>query len=183
MRSNILSTYFLGRILLTVVFCLAMLLTISYIAIYQPQKTQAELNQEISRTRFQLSKYEEYQSVYKSMQVKLKQFQINEQLYEIPALREVSLTQNNLGEISNVISGIAEKSGLEIVSIDPDAQTLSAHESRIKINATFKGRLSNLRDLILNLGSLGYVEQITRIKAQDIVKDRKYKLRLWMNLS
>ncbi|GEM_PF-6945942 len=183
MRSNIFSTYFVGRILLTVVFCLAILLTISYIAIYQPQKTQAELNQQISQTRFMLSKYQQYQSVYKSLQVKLKQFKINEQLYEIPAMRDVSLTQNNLGEISNVISGIADKAGLDIVSIDPDAQTLSTYESRIKINATFKGKLSNFRELVLNLGSLGYVDQITRINAQDIVQNRKYELRLWMNLS
>ena len=162
MQANQLSTYLSGRILLTIVFCLLILFAISYLAIYQPQKTQNQLEQKISEIRSKIVEQKKYQSLHKDLQVRLKQFEINERLYQMPELREISLTKKNLQEISDIIHEIAHRAGLQTVSVDPDAQTLTQYESKLKINATFKGDISNFRNLVLNLGSLGYVDPPSR---------------------
>jgi len=183
MQLNRISKYFTGNIVLTIAFCLIVLIAISYIAIYQPQKTQNKLNRKISQTGFKIAEQKKYHSLYDNLKKQLKQIEINEQIHKLPDLRNISLHQKDLKKISSIIRRIADKTGLETTSVNLDTQSLSKYESKLQINATFKGEIPEFKELVLNLGSLDYVEQFSRIKVQDIVKNKKYNLGFWISLS
>ncbi len=95
-----------------------------------------------------------------------------------------SLDQSRVSRIVGMFSKIVEKdSGLKLEMISPDYRSIANNANLIAVNLTAKGRLPELRRLLINIGRLDYIKNIESIEIKAIPGARQFDLKFWIILN
>lgn len=94
-----------------------------------------------------------------------------------------SLSKNNIDLIPPLIKGIAQKSGMQTVTVNPDLTTLATKKDYLLIYATVRGGFFNVRDFLIELGKVPYIDHIEEVEIQQKMTDKECKLKLWFAVS
>jgi len=90
------------------------------------------------------------------------------------------LTQDKTESIVSVFHELAGKSGLKVVEVSPDVESSLNGSGFLLMNVVVKGDFIKLREFLMDLGNLPYLEQIEQIKLQNIDGGKEVRLKIWL---
>ncbi|MFC1875905.1 hypothetical protein ACFL2E_01320 [Thermodesulfobacteriota bacterium] len=98
----------------------------------------------------------------------------------LPFPKKEKLSKNETGNISGIIQDIILLNDFKLNSILTDVGGLMDGSGMLKISIEISGDFMNLRDLILQLGTLPYLEHIENIRIDNANNKEKILLKLWI---
>jgi hypothetical protein len=94
-----------------------------------------------------------------------------------------SLPKNNIDLVPPLIKGIARKSGMQAVVVNPDLTTLTTTKGFLLTHATVRGGFFDIRNFLIELGKVPSLDHIEEIEIQKKAIDYECKLKLWLSVS
>jgi len=94
--------------------------------------------------------------------------------------KEEKLTQEKAESIVSVFHELAGKSGLKVVEASPDVESTLNGSGFLLMNVVVKGDFFKLREFLLELGNLPYLEKIEQIKLINIDSGKEVRLKIWL---
>jgi hypothetical protein len=94
--------------------------------------------------------------------------------------KEEKLTQEKAESIVSIFHELADKSGLKVVEVSPDVESTLNGSGFLLMNVVVKGDFFKLREFLVALGSLSYLEKIEQIKLQNIEGGKEIRLKIWL---
>ena len=98
----------------------------------------------------------------------------------LPFPKKEKLSKNETGNISGIIQEIILLNDFKLNSILTDVGGLMDGSGMLKISIEISGDFMNLRDLILQFGTLPYLEHIENIRIDNANNKEKILLKLWI---
>jgi hypothetical protein len=97
----------------------------------------------------------------------------------LPFPKKAKMAKSETAAISFVIQDIIRNNGFKLENIATDVDSLMHESGLLKLNVTMSGDFMNLRDVMLQLGALPYLEHVESIQISSSHKDSKIQLKLW----
>lgn len=92
--------------------------------------------------------------------------------------KRAKLARNNTDIITPVFREIAQKSNLTIESIIPDINSIIGNSGFLMIKLVMKGNFFNLRNFLVELYKIPYIDHAEQIKIQTVQGSEDLKFRL-----
>jgi len=90
------------------------------------------------------------------------------------------LTQEKAESIVSVFHELAGRSGLKVVEVSPDVESTLNGSGFLLMNVVVKGDFFKLREFLVALGGLPYLEKIEQIKLKNIEGGKEIRLKIWL---
>ena len=100
----------------------------------------------------------------------------------LPVQKEGFLPREDVGRLSSIFADLAEASNLSFESALPRVNTLRAGNKYIMVDLSMIGPFIQLRDFLLKLGGLPYVERLEMIKVQRTQNADNITLKIWLSI-
>ena len=94
--------------------------------------------------------------------------------------KEEKLTQEKAESIVSVFHELASKFGLKVVEVSPDVESTLNGSGFLLMNVVVEGDFFKLREFLLELGTLPYLEKIEQLKLQNIEAGKEVRLKIWL---
>ena len=75
---------------------------------------------------------------------------------------------------------IAKKSGLTVVSITQDMNTAVGSSASFLHNIILKGEFAGFRKMLIELGSVPYLDKIEEVNIQQNTDSMEFKMKVWI---
>ena len=98
----------------------------------------------------------------------------------LPFPKKEKLSKNETGNISAIIQGIIRQNDFKIDSILTDVGGLMNGSGMLEINVEMTGDFINLRNMILQFGTLPYLEHIETIRIENTDEKQNVFMKLWI---
>ena len=157
------------------IICVGGIVAFIFVAIYPSQKSLSRLDKEIAQTESQI---EEQRILFPIAQELVSQVMKKEK-YNLPFPDTKNVEREKLEEVPSVLEELAGGSGLYTISIVPDVQSLSEYPGHLSITAVVKGKFSDLREFVIKMGSLPYLEHVEEISISPKDGVREFVLKIW----
>jgi len=152
------------------------ILVIILIMVYPDYRTLAALDKNIKQLN---TKIETQKLLFPLFQKMLTEIDI-----KLPAgvtfPKEEKLSQEKAERIVSVFHELAGKSGLKVVEVSPDVGSTLNGSGFLLVNVVVKGDFFRMREFLLELGNLPYLEKIEQIKLQNIEGGKEARLKIWL---
>jgi hypothetical protein len=102
----------------------------------------------------------------------------NKDALALPNPVKKPVTRSEETKFENEVRAIAKKSGLTVVSFEPDviaAQGAASHMNSVVLRGPYAG----LRKIIIGLGAIPYLEKIEEISCQQGTDYMTFKMKIW----
>jgi hypothetical protein len=154
----------------------AAILVIILLMIYPDYRTLAALDKNIKQLN---TKIETQKLLFPLFQKMLTEIDLK--LPEGAAFpKEEKLTQEKAESIVSVFHELAGNSGLKVVEVSPDVESTLNGSGFLLMNVVVKGDFFKLREFLLKLGNLPYLEKIEQIKLKNIEGGKEVRLKIWL---
>lgn len=167
---------YLGQHIFIVVICLVFLAVLSLVLLLPAQRRIHNLDREIALTQNQVEEQKVLHPLY--LQLQAEQARMNRN--GLPELEKATFTQEGISALWDIFGELARKAGLQTVSVQPVSESVS---DRLQVNAIFTGPLPAFREFLLDLGTLSYVDHVEQVLVQEVVGNREYRVRMWLEIS
>ena len=97
----------------------------------------------------------------------------------LPFPKKAKMAKNETAKISSVIQDIIRKNGFKLENIATDVDSLMQESGLLKLSVQMSGDFMNLRDVMLQLGALPYLEHVESIQISSYQGSSKIQLKLW----
>ncbi|MFC1884013.1 hypothetical protein ACFL2O_04515 [Thermodesulfobacteriota bacterium] len=158
------------------VICAGGIVAFIFLAIYPSQKSLTRLDKEIARIESQI---EEQRILFPIAQELFSQV-MKEETFALPFPDTKKLERDKLETVPSLLEDLASKSGLDIISIVPDVRSLTEYPGHLSITAVVKGKFSELRELVVKMGSLPYLEHVEEMSISPKEGVREFILKIWI---
>ena len=98
----------------------------------------------------------------------------------LPFPKKEKLSKNETGNISAIIQDIIRQNDFKIDSILTDVGRLMNGSGMLEINVEMTGDFINLRNMILQFGTLPYLEHIETIRIENTDEKQNVFMKLWI---
>ena len=98
----------------------------------------------------------------------------------LPNPEKTALLRSETGKFQNDFRMAANKSGLTIVSFNPDINSSASPSKSFLHNVVLKGELSGLRIMLIGLGTIPYLDRIEEINIQQNTGSMDFKMKIWI---
>ena len=159
--------------------CAGGIIAFIILALYPAQKSLSRLDKEIEKTEGQI---EEQKILYPIAQEMFRQI-MEKETYALPFPESKKLESARMAELPSILEEMAGKCNLDVISIIPDVKSLSEHAGYLSLTAIVKGRFSDLRELIIQIGGLPYLEHIEHITIEPAGGARECVIKAWVAVS
>ncbi len=146
------------------VLFLCVLLFFFLLVVYPQRISLAEADLDIKKLKGHIEEQKILYPVFKNI---LKKARVKN-TEGLPFPKKTKLTRNETGKISSIFQKIAQKSNLTLKEITPDIDVLIGGSGYLKLNLIVQGEFSDLRNFMLQLGGLPYLEYIERIQIRSV---------------
>lgn len=146
------------------------------IAIFPNYLSYNNIVHEISLLEYKIDEQKILSPIFEDLSKKA-QFQKPESL-PFPAADKLS--RNDTEKITPIVREIVEVNGFKLEDIDTDIESLMTESGILKLSINLLGEFHNLRDLLLDLGSLPYLEHIEVIQIGNFGDKNKIDLTIWI---
>lgn len=99
---------------------------------------------------------------------------------DLPFPKKEKLSKNDTGKISSIIQEIIHLNGFELNNLMTDVGGLLDGSGMLKMSIDMTGDFINLRKLILQFGTLPYLEHIETIRIENANEKQKVLMKLWI---
>jgi hypothetical protein len=155
---------------------LCVLLLYLLLVIYPQHLSLAEADLDIKKLKVSI---EEQKILYPIFQDLLKKVRVKD-TEALPFPKKAKLMRNETAKISSIFQEIAQKSNLVLKEIIPDADALISGAGYLKLNLTVKGNFLDLRNFMLQLGELPYLEHIERIQIRSVQDSKEISFKFFL---
>ncbi|HEU19771.1 MAG TPA: hypothetical protein ENO00_10450 [Deltaproteobacteria bacterium] len=90
------------------------------------------------------------------------------------------LPKESIDLIPSLFKGIAGKSGMDLVAVNPDFTTFARGGGAILINTVARGDFSSVRMFLVELGKVPYVKQVEEMEIRQRANNKELKLTIWL---
>lgn len=152
------------------------ILVIILLMIYPDYRTLAALDKNIKQLNTKIETHELLSPLFQKMltEVELK-------LPEGVAFPKAEkLSQEKAERIVSVFHELAGKSGIKVVEVSPDVESTLDGSGFVLMNVVVTGDFFKLREFLMELGNLPYLEKIEQIKLQNIDGGKEVRLKIWL---
>ena len=136
----------------------------------------SNIENEISALRQQIEEQKILSPIFTDLSDKTK-FENPENL---PFPKKEKLSKNETGNISAIIQDIIRQNDFKIDSILTDVGGLMNGSGMLEINVEMTGDFINLRNMILQFGTLPYLEHIETIRIENTDEKQNVFMKLWI---
>ena len=154
------STQFNSSNMLYLGVCLVGIIAFFFVGIYPNINSLQEMDQEIDVLNQEVRTQELLFPVY----LKLLADITNKIPTKLSVPEREKISHNNLGRINEMFTKIAKESDVSFISAVADASNYLDDMGRLSITATFTGDFFDLRQLILKICRLPYLESVDEMK-------------------
>lgn len=158
--------------------CGGVILAFILLAIYPYYKALGGMDMEIRKINV---KIDEQKILYPVFQELLKRSRIKEPTRLTLPEKEI-LSRADTGRILSIFQEIAERSNLEIKSVQPDVDALIDNSEHLMVDVAMRGTFFDFRNFFLQLGELPYLKHIERFQIKTEEDVREINLRIWLSL-
>lgn len=106
----------------------------------------------------------------------------NKQVYMLPNPVKTKLSRKETDKFQDVFRAVATKSGMKIIYFVPDVNNAANSSQNMPYNVTVKGELTNLRQLLIGLGAVPYIDKIDEMHIKQHSDSMEFKLKIWIAL-
>jgi hypothetical protein len=131
---------------------------------------------EISLLEYKIEEQKILSPIFEDLSKKA-QFQKPESLPFPPADK---LSRNDTEKITPIIRKTVEVNGFKLEDIDTDIESLMMESGILKLSIKLTGEYRSLRNLLLDLGSLPYLEHIELIQISSLGDKNRIDLTIWI---
>ncbi|RLC06771.1 MAG: hypothetical protein DRH90_02480 [Deltaproteobacteria bacterium] len=136
----------------------------------------SNIENEINAVRQQIEEQKILSPIFTDLSDKTK-FENPENL---PFPKKEKLSKNETGNISAIIQDIIRQNDFKLDSILTDVGGLMNGSGMLEISLEMTGDFINLRNMILQFGTLPYLEHIETIRIENTNKKQKVSMKLWI---
>lgn len=156
--------------------CVGGLLAFIPLVIYPQQTSLAEADMEIKELK---GRIEEQKILYPVFQDLLRKADFKG-AEGLPFPKRARLKQNDAVKILSIFQNVAKKNKLTLVDIKSDIESLVDSSGYMKIDLAIEGRFHDLRNFMLSIGELPYLEHIERIQIHPMQEEKAINLKIWI---
>jgi hypothetical protein len=158
---------------LIVCTAIALLFVVGSVSLYQYKN---KIINDINALKFHSEEQKELAPIYLSM---LK-FLENKDSDSLPNPAKTKLPRQDSGKFQDTFQVIAIKSGMMIISLTPDLNTLTESSQHLLYNVVVKGEFANFRKMLVGLGGISYLDKIEEIKIQQYPDSMEFRMKIWI---
>lgn len=165
-----------ARSIAFLLICAGGLLVFTLLVIYPQRMSLSEADMEIKKLKGRIEEQRILNPVFQDLlrKVHLKDTE------GLPFPQKAKLIHNESAKIASIFQEIAQKSHLKIQDITTDVDSLIDNSGYLKINLVVKGEFSDLRNFMLQLGELPYLEQVERIQIRSTKDAKEVSFKIWL---
>ena len=160
------------------VVCLSGILVFVFAGILPYQRSITRLDQEISKTRADLSVQEELYPLYMSLTRKAPAKSSS----ALPIPAKSVLPRSQVDRIPTSVREMAARSGMNVMSVSPDLSTLTGNTQEMPVRIVMRGDFLKFRNFLLGLGAVPYVERVEEIQIQQNPDRMEFRTKIWLVL-
>lgn len=98
----------------------------------------------------------------------------------LPFPEKVKLERDKTDKIALTFQELAKKSKLKIEKIITDVDSLIDDSGFLMLSVIVKGDIFDLRNFLVKLGEVQYIEHIERVQIRALDKSKEMRLKLWI---
>lgn len=131
---------------------------------------------ENDKLKYQIKEQKELGPVYQTL------IKANESKGELslPHPEKIALPRMDTRKFQTDFQNAAKRSGLKVVSFTPDINTSASTSISFLHNIVLKGELADFRRMLIELGSITYLDRIEEINIQQNTSSMEFKMRVWI---
>jgi hypothetical protein len=146
------------------------------LSIFPNYITYSNINHEINMLREQIEEQKILSPIFADL-TKKASFQDPENL---PFPKKKKLSKDETSNISAIIQKIIQGNNFKLESILTDVDGLMDESGILKMSVEMTGDFMNLRKMILQLGTLPYLEHIEYIRIENLNDKQQVLMKLWI---
>jgi Tfp pilus assembly protein PilO len=132
--------------------------------------------QENDKLQYQIKEQKELGPVYQT----LINANENKNVLVLPHPEKTALPRLEVQKFQTDFQNAAQKLGLKIVSLTPDTNTSANPSTSFLHNIVLKGEFADFRRMLIELGSIPYLDRIEEINIQQNTGAMEFKLKVWI---
>jgi hypothetical protein len=156
------------------VVCAGIILVICLLGIFPLYHYNSGIAADIEKINSQVKDHENLNPLYVSLRKTLEQ----KESLVLPLPKRTKISREQAGKFNEEFKVIASKSGMMIVSLIPDYTTSAVYPDNLFYNAVVRGEFINFRKMLINLGSVPYLDRIDALQAQRYADMIEYRFRI-----
>ena len=164
------------RIATYLILCIVVLFAFVVLIIYPYHVSLVEADSEIEITKNRIEEQKLLFPVFKDL---LSKAGLDESGL-LPLPEKKKLSRDEIDGVSSMIQDIAQRSHLKVGSIVPDVDSLIGSAEFLEMTVVLKGELFDLRNFLVLLGEIPYLEHIEQIQIRTTQDLKEIRLKLWM---
>jgi hypothetical protein len=141
-------------------------------------KSNSNINNDIKKLKSQIEEQKSFGNIFSVLTKSMK----NKDSKILPNPPKATLPRKDADKFQDVFREIAVKSGLMMVSLTPDLNTLTSNSTNHLYNAVIKGEFANFRNMLVGLGGLSYIDKIEEINIQQYPDSMEFRMKIWIAL-
>lgn len=164
------------RIATYLILCIGVFFAFVVLIIYPYQMSLGEADLEIEITKDRIEEQRLLFPVFKELlnKARLKESSL------LPLPEKKKLARDEIDGVASMIQEIAQRSHLKIGGIMPDVDSLIGGAGLLAMTVVMKGELIDLRNFLVLLGEVSYLEHIEQIQIRTAQDLKEIRLKLWM---
>ena len=162
--------------MISYVLCGVGLLALLLISIFPRYITLAQMDKQITSLNADIEEQKILYPVFKDLLKKA----LSKAPEGLPFPEKVKLEQGKTDKIALTFQELAKKSSLEIEEIITDADSLIDDSGFLMLNVAVKGDVFDLRNFLVKLGEVQYIEHIEQVQIRALDKNKEMRLKLWI---
>jgi hypothetical protein len=99
---------------------------------------------------------------------------------DLPFPQKARLSKNDTGNLAAIIQKIIQQNDFNLISILTDVGGLLEDSGTLKVSIEMTGNFMNLRNLLLQLGALPYLEHIEFVRIDSYSETQQFQLKIWI---
>jgi Tfp pilus assembly protein PilO len=159
--------------LIYIVVGVIVILMLIFLGIMPLKSALADLDKRTAEVQYRIEEQKILAPFYKSLMERGK-----EDVKLLPMPQKTSLPQAQISTIPGFIGDAARKSGLSLVSASPKIAGLTGSARTLPVHVTLRGNFFNLRNFLINMGAVPYIQHIEEISIQETPGAREFILKI-----
>lgn len=156
----------------------AALIVAGFAFLYPVLRAASRLDADIARERVRLEEQKALMGTYQE----LKKILDAGHAGDLAPVRRTPLPKTRVSGVSELFEAAAGNSGVEVVAITPDPDSLARGGKSLSVRVTLRGDPGQFRDFLAELGRMPSLETIETIRIQRVSEGFDYQTVAWLAL-
>jgi len=162
--------------ILYLVLCLILIILFVFGAIIPTSNWSKELDVKIADAGFRLQEQQTLLPLFQHLKAESEK-KLSETL---PMPAKAGLARAKIDTIPGNFLISAKRSGMSLVSAKPDLSGLTGDFRNLPVDIVLKGRFTDFRKFLIQLGGMPYIQSIEEISILGIPTTDEFRLRVWV---